>query len=81
MNIHLCDMPTPPLTASDEAAMMDDFKPSDVDQSTVWSPAQVVPRLYFEFRPPDLIQYKMSPSLPDLSTASLLTLAQSWEKR
>ena len=77
---YLWDTPTP-LRARDDAAMIDDFKPSDVDQSTVWSPAHVMPRLYFEFLPPDLIQYIMSPSLPDLSTASLFTLAQSCENR
>ena len=33
--LYLCETPTPPLTARDKAAIMEDFSPSDRDQSTV----------------------------------------------
>lgn len=35
INNYLCDTPTPPLSARDNAAIIEDFKPSDLDQSTV----------------------------------------------
>merc|ERR1712212_384062 len=55
---------------------MEEGNPSDLVQSTVWSPAQAITCCCLDFRPPDRIQYITSPSLPASSTASLLRLAQ-----
>ena len=70
--------PTPdPDTASDKAATIDDLIPSEAVQSTVWSPAQLIPSR--DFRPPDLIQNMISSCFPASDTASKLTLAHAWE--
>merc|ERR1712107_20348 len=59
---------------------MEEARPSDLVQSTVWSPAQLITWSFLDPMPPDLIQYIISPNLPDSSTTSRLSFAHSTGK-